>query len=216
MIERLQLGDASNRSASSQTVQSDRDGESVASVIEDVVGCKWTLHILGQIRQGVVRPGALQRSVAGLTTKVLNQRLSKLLRYGLLEKQTYPERPLHVEYHLTPFGQRLNRILDQIDELQRERDRRFSESSHAGRRQNRVQRLRNGPTSGTALHKGSSGRRHQHPSSGDLQARNPDHDESDAGQSKGRGWFATQGNAHGGGSDRANGRLDGVRGVKRK
>lgn len=96
--------------------------ESVASIIEDVVGCKWTLHILGQIRHGVVRPGALQRSVAGLTTKVLNQRLRKLVGYGLLEKHALGTRSLHVEYHLTPFGQQIDAILEQIDALQHERD----------------------------------------------------------------------------------------------
>jgi DNA-binding HxlR family transcriptional regulator len=111
----------------------------VASVIEDVVGCKWTLHILGHIRRGVVRPGALQRSVTGLTTKVLNQRLSKLVRYGVLERETYSERPLHVEYHLTTFGQRINVILDQIETLQRERDERTSRNPDASRPSESVQ-----------------------------------------------------------------------------
>ena len=94
--------------------------ESVASVIEDILGCKWTLHILGQIRHGVIRPGALQRNVPGLTTKVMNERLRKLVRHGLLEKRAYPERPLRVEYRLTPFGRRTTRILDQIEALDRE------------------------------------------------------------------------------------------------
>jgi DNA-binding HxlR family transcriptional regulator len=132
MIERRQRQPrATGHSATQRITSSYRRGDSVASVIEDVVGCKWTLHILGQIRQGVVRPGAMQRSVAGLTTKVLNERLRKLVRYGLLEKQIYPERPLHVEYHLTRFGQRLNGILDQIDMLQRERDAQSAEHSQA-------------------------------------------------------------------------------------
>jgi DNA-binding HxlR family transcriptional regulator len=113
---------ATDQSASRHDVPSHRRSGSVASVIEDVVGCKWTLHILGQIRQGVMRPGALQRSVPGLTAKVLHQRLRKLVRYGLLEKHAYPERTLHVEYRLTPFGQRVNGILDQIETLERERD----------------------------------------------------------------------------------------------
>jgi DNA-binding HxlR family transcriptional regulator len=102
-----------------------RGGGSVATVVEDVVGCKWTLHILERIRQGVVRPGALQRSAAGLSTKVMNQRLRKLVRYGVLEKHTYPGRILHVEYRLTPFGERITAILEQIETLQRERDEHF-------------------------------------------------------------------------------------------
>ena len=128
----------SDRSTPEESVLFDRRGESVASIIEDVVGCKWTLHILGRIRHGVVRPGALQRSVPGLTTKVLNQRLHKLVRYGLLEKENYPERPLHVEYHLTPFGQRINGILDQIEMLQRERDGRSPRNPASNRRPTRA------------------------------------------------------------------------------
>ena len=51
------------------------------------------------IRGGVTRPGQLVRTAEGLTTKVLNERLSKLVRYGVLEKISYPEIPPRVEYH---------------------------------------------------------------------------------------------------------------------
>lgn len=86
-------------------------------IVEDVIGCKWTLHVLAQVREGVRRPGQLVRTAEGLTTKVLNERLSKLVRYGVLEKVSYPEVPPRVEYHLTPFGTRLNTVLAAIDAL---------------------------------------------------------------------------------------------------
>ena len=85
--------------------------------------CKWTLHVLSQIRGGVTRPGQLVRTAEGLTTKVLNERLSKLVRYGVLEKISYPEIPPRVEYHLTPLGSRLNGVLDAIEALQEDVDR---------------------------------------------------------------------------------------------
>lgn len=91
---------------------------SVTTIFEQCVGCKWTLHVLTQIRQGVVRPGELQRTADGLTTKVLNERLVKLVRFDLLEKISYPEVPPRVEYSLTPFGTRFLEILDQIEQLQ--------------------------------------------------------------------------------------------------
>lgn len=98
------------------------DSVAIRRIVEDVVGCKWTLHVLAQVRRGVRRPGQLARSVEGLTTKVLNERLAKLVRYGVLEKQAYPEIPPRVEYHLTPLGMRLNGVLDAIDALQRDVD----------------------------------------------------------------------------------------------
>lgn len=95
----------------------------VTEIFEQCLGCKWTLHVLSQIRQGVNRPGQLERTAAGLTTKVLNQRLVKLVRFGILNKTSYPEVPPRVEYDLTPFGQQFVKILDQVERLQQEFDR---------------------------------------------------------------------------------------------
>ncbi|MCS6944393.1 MAG: helix-turn-helix domain-containing protein [Sutterellaceae bacterium] len=89
-------------------------------MLEDVLGCKWTLTIIDLVRRGVKRPGAMQRSVAGLTQKVLNERLRKLARFGILEKHCFPEVPPRVEYELTDFGRRFVGVLDAIDALARE------------------------------------------------------------------------------------------------
>ena len=95
---------------------------SVRAIVEDVVGCKWTLHVLQQVRAGVNRPGQLVRTTEGLTRKVLYERLAKLVRYDVLSRVAYPEVPPRVEYHLTPFGERLNTVLDAIDALQQDLD----------------------------------------------------------------------------------------------
>ncbi len=87
-------------------------------IFEQCVGCKWTLHVLSQIRQGIQRPGQLERTADGLTTKVLNERLVKLVRFGILKRTSYAEVPPRVEYSLTKFGTRFVEILDQIDALQ--------------------------------------------------------------------------------------------------
>lgn len=93
---------------------------SVSRMVEDVVGCKWAVSVLQLVRRGINRPGAMERSIEGLTTKVLNERLKKLVGYGILERQAYPEIPPRVEYQLTPFGKRFVGILDAIDQLDRE------------------------------------------------------------------------------------------------
>lgn len=84
------------------------------------MGCKWSLAVLACVRSGTRRPGAIRRSIDGLTTKVLNERLAKMVRYGVLAKTDYGEKPLRVEYDLTPFGRKFVGILDRIDELERE------------------------------------------------------------------------------------------------
>jgi DNA-binding HxlR family transcriptional regulator len=45
------------------------------------------------------------------------------VRYGVLEKQSFPEVPPRVEYSLTPLGERLNGVLDAIEALQDDVDR---------------------------------------------------------------------------------------------
>ena len=93
---------------------------SVAEILEKCIGCKWTLHVLTQIRAGVQRPGKLQRSAEGLTTKVLNERLTKLVRLQIVERHSFPEVPPRVEYRLTDFGERFMLIFDQMEDLQKE------------------------------------------------------------------------------------------------
>ena len=91
--------------------------------LEDVIGCKWSVSVLIAVRDGVVRPGALERHIAGISAKVLSERLGKLTRYGLLSKTAYPEVPPRTEYALTPTGLKLVRIIEQIRELDGERRR---------------------------------------------------------------------------------------------
>ena len=72
------------------------------------------------VRQGVNRPGAMEHAVEGLSGKVLTERLSKLMRFGILDKRSYAEIPPRVEYRLTPFGDRFGGILDQIEAMEKE------------------------------------------------------------------------------------------------
>lgn len=59
----------------------------------------------------------MEHSVEGLSAKVLNERLRKLVRYEVLLRESYPEIPPRVEYRLSPFGKRLVAILEAIKEL---------------------------------------------------------------------------------------------------
>lgn len=95
--------------------------KSVHGMVENIVGCKWSLTVIDQVRSGVRRPGAIEHSVPGLSQKVLNERLRKLVRYGILAKESFPEVPPRVEYSLTDFGERFAGVLDAIRRLERVR-----------------------------------------------------------------------------------------------
>lgn len=87
-------------------------------MVEDIVGCKWSLLVLKLIRDGVNRPGAMRKSIAGLSTKVLNERLRKLMRFGIVERSVFPEIPPRVEYRLTEYGRKFSALLEGVDTLQ--------------------------------------------------------------------------------------------------
>ena len=92
----------------------------VTALLEDVLGCKWSWRILREIRAGVNRPGALERNIDGISAKVLNERLRKLQRHGVLRRIEYPEIPPRVEYRYTELGERFFAILEQIEAVERD------------------------------------------------------------------------------------------------
>ncbi len=100
------------------------DASNVRRMVEDVVGCKWSLEVLSCVQRGILRPGAMEHSVDGLSKKVLNERLAKLVRYGILEREAFAELPPRVEYRFTPFGTKFQALLAQVEQLQTELDER--------------------------------------------------------------------------------------------
>lgn len=59
------------------------------------------------IASGIERPGALTRSIEGLTTKVQSECLRKMLQLGVLERHGFAEIPPRVEYKVTDIGLKL-------------------------------------------------------------------------------------------------------------
>lgn len=88
-------------------------------MVETVVGCKWSLTVVDLIQRGIRRPGAMERTVEGLTAKVLNDCLRLLVSYAVLEKRSYPEVPPRVEYYFTPFGRKFAETFKFLDALEK-------------------------------------------------------------------------------------------------
>ncbi len=88
-------------------------------MVEDVLGCKWTVRLLWLFSDGLARPSQLLKACPGLSTKVMNERLRKLTRFGLLDRRVHGEKPpVVVAYRLTPLGKRFMRILAEVKKLQ--------------------------------------------------------------------------------------------------
>ncbi len=78
---------------------------------------KWTLMILFQINENVMRYGELKRAVTGISEKMLIQELNLLVENKLVSKKVYPEIPPKVEYRLTELGLKTLPIVDKLAEF---------------------------------------------------------------------------------------------------
>ncbi len=117
----------------------------VASMVESIVGCKWSVGLLRLLADGCSRPSAILRASPGLSAKVMNERLRKLLRFGIVCRTVFGDKPpVEVEYVLTSFGRRFMGIIKEVRRLQEAVDR-GTISENAVRRQEAAPRGR--PTS---------------------------------------------------------------------
>lgn len=86
-------------------------------ITRDIVGCKWSLHVLDALASGHRRPGRIRAAISGISTKVLNERLRKLQRYALADRKVFPVTPPRVEYRLTAKGRAFARAIRSLRRL---------------------------------------------------------------------------------------------------
>ncbi|MDI3404724.1 winged helix-turn-helix transcriptional regulator [Streptomyces cavernicola] len=78
-------------------------GETIRQIV-DRAGDKWTVLVIGSLHGGPLRYTDLQRSVQGISQRMLTHTLRQLQRDGLVTRTAYPEVPPRVEYALTELG----------------------------------------------------------------------------------------------------------------
>lgn len=81
-----------------------------------IIGSKWTMLIIHHLFDGTKRFGELEKSLTGISSKTLSERLKDLETEGIITKKIYAEIPLHVDYTLTKKGQSLTEIFDKMRE----------------------------------------------------------------------------------------------------
>lgn len=81
-----------------------------------LIGDKWKVLIIRDLRSGTKRFSELKRSVTGISQKVLTANLRDMEENGLVTRTVFPEVPPRVEYSLTELGLSMNPILDAMAE----------------------------------------------------------------------------------------------------
>ena len=78
-----------------------------------LIGNKWQVLILRDLNlNGTMRFKALQRSIGGISQKVLTSNLRAMEESGIVHREVFAEVPPRVEYSLTELGETLQSVLD--------------------------------------------------------------------------------------------------------
>jgi DNA-binding HxlR family transcriptional regulator len=70
--------------------------------------------VIRDLAEGCSRFCELERSLEGISPRTLSLRLRALEAEGILERRTYPEVPPRVEYRLTPKGEALVPLIEEM------------------------------------------------------------------------------------------------------
>ena len=87
----------------------------VATTVQ-LIGSKWKLLILRNLRMRPWRFNELRRDLEGVSQKVLTDSLRAMEDDGIITRTVYPEVPQRVEYALSPLGKSMEPILDAMEQ----------------------------------------------------------------------------------------------------
>lgn len=76
-----------------------------------VIGGKWKLRIIVALKEGNKRFNELQRTIEGISARVLSAELKDLEMNGFVRRTVYAETPVIVEYEATDYCNTLEDVL---------------------------------------------------------------------------------------------------------
>jgi len=79
-----------------------------------VIGGKWKLRIIVALKEGNNRFNELQRTIDGISAKVLSTELKDLELNGFIRRKVFTTSPVVVEYELTGYSETLNEVLHSL------------------------------------------------------------------------------------------------------
>lgn len=80
----------------------------------ELIGGKWAFAIVYNLMDGTKRFKELERSVEGISTRMLVKELKSLEKEGIILREAFAEVPPRVEYSLTEKGKELYPVLHEI------------------------------------------------------------------------------------------------------
>ena len=85
-------------------------------LICNIIGKKWTLHIIFHVSNRKVRFNELKRSIPGITSRMLSRELRKLEQLRLIKRKRVEVVNTKVEYSLTKYGYLFYRLVERMEQ----------------------------------------------------------------------------------------------------
>ena len=79
-----------------------------------IIQGKWRIPIVISLTYGIKRFGEIQRDIGDISPKMLSQELKALEENKIISRTMYDSMPVAVEYALTPLGESLIKLLDEL------------------------------------------------------------------------------------------------------
>ena len=86
----------------------------------DLLERRWQLSIIYAALTGALRFNEFAEAVAGISPRMLAERLRDLEGAGLVQRTVLPTSPPTVEYRLTPRGRKLGPLIEAMREYSRQ------------------------------------------------------------------------------------------------
>lgn len=99
--------------------ESDLQCQAQLSAIGDAlyaIGGKWKLRVIIALMHGRSRFNELQRTIDGISSKVLASELKDLELNGFIKRRVYTETPIVIEYELTDYALTVQPVLKALAE----------------------------------------------------------------------------------------------------
>ena len=81
-----------------------------------VIGGKWKLRVIIALMHGKSRFNELQRTIEGISSKVLAAELKELELNGFVKRRVYTQTPVVIEYELTDYALTVRPVLKVLGE----------------------------------------------------------------------------------------------------
>ncbi len=79
-----------------------------------LIGNKWKIFIVQRLLERPWRFNEMQKSIPGISQRVLTDNLRSMEADGIITRTVYPEVPVRVEYAISDLGETMRPIIDSM------------------------------------------------------------------------------------------------------